>query len=336
MTEKISVIIPIYNVEEYLRRCLDSVLGQTYQNLEIILVDDGSPDGCPAICDEYAARDPRIRVIHKPNGGLSDARNAGLDIAAGQWIGFVDSDDYLSTEMYEKLMEAMARTGSDMAVCNYCFTDGEKTALASSGVEEELVFERDDAIRLLLEDGKFQNYVWNKLYRAEYWRDIRFPVGKAFEDIDTTWRLVDRARRVVLTPFVGYYYLVRKTGIVQSKKIKNEIDCVEQGLSRYAALIGRFPECGKQMQGSILHTITKVWGIAWENRALVREKYQPTMEKFAAFAREHLEAAAPEEKLGITGRLTLRLLPYARTWAYWLAHMLHRVYLLRHPEPVIQ
>ncbi len=336
MNETISVIIPIYKVEEYLRRCLDSVLGQTYRALDVILVDDGSPDGCPAICDEYAARDSRVRVIHKPNGGLSDARNAGLDIAAGRWIGFVDSDDWLEPEMFERLRDAAARGEAEMAVCNYCLADDRLAEWKTIGVEEELLAERDDALRLLLEDKQLQNYVWNKLYAAELWQDIRFPVGKAFEDIDTTWKLVDRCQRVALIPYVGYNYLVRGGGIVQSMSIKNEIDCVEQGLARYDALIGRFPECGNMMAINILRTINKVWSLAWVNRKLVREKYRSDMERFSAFAREHLAGYVPEHALGITGRLALRLLPYPRMWAYWTAHMLHTAYLMRHPAPKAQ
>ena len=323
MSETISVIIPVYGVEPYLRRCLDSVLAQTWRALEIILVDDGSPDGCPAICDEYAAADPRVRVIHKKNGGLSRA--------TGEWVGFVDSDDWLDPEMFERLYDAARRGEADMAVCNYCTVDDRAAERKIGGVEEELLLGRDDALRLLLRDKSFQNYVWNKLFRTEHWRDIRFPVGRAFEDIDTTWRLVDR--RVALVPFVGYYYLVRGSGIVQSQSIKNEIDCVEQGLARYEALRDRYPECARLMEDNILKTINKVWGLAWVNRDAVGSDYQPRMERFAAFARQHLQGYTPDEPLGITGRLTLRLLPYPRRWAYRLAHALHSVYLWKHPLP---
>lgn len=333
MTDTISIIIPVYKVESYLRECLDSVLGQTYRALEILLVDDGSPDGCPAICDEYAARDDRVRVIHKPNGGLSDARNAGLEAAAGQWIGFVDSDDYIAADMMEKLHLAASRTGAGIAACGYRVVSGTGAAAPAGAGERELVLERDDAIRLLLEDKRLQNYVWNKLYRAEYWRDVRFPVGRAFEDIDTTWRLFDQAQNVVLIPETGYFYRVRSTGIVQSGQIRHEIDCVEQNLARYDALVGRFPECAAQMEGSILHAITKVWGLAWENRRLVRARYRPEMRRFAALARAWLPRHPEGKTLGITGRMTLRLLPYDSMPAYLAAHILRRLYRLRHPSP---
>ena len=118
MQDLISVIVPVYKVEKYLKRCVDSILAQTYPCLEVILVDDGSPDGCPAICDEYAREDRRVRVIHKENGGLSDARNAGIDAAKGKFLGFVDSDDYVHPRFYELLLQALKEEGADIAGCD--------------------------------------------------------------------------------------------------------------------------------------------------------------------------------------------------------------------------
>jgi len=328
MSDTISVIVPVYKVEPYLRKCLDSILSQTYTNLEIILVDDGSPDGCPAICDEYAENDPRIQVIHKENGGLSDARNAALEVATGEYIAFVDSDDWVLPDMLWMLYNGLSRAKADIAVCNYVqvYPNGEEYVC---GVEEELVLDRDEALELLLHDRQLQNYVWNKLYAARLWKDIRFPVGQAFEDINTTWKLFDRADRAILLQDAGYCYLMRESGIVGSRSIKNEMDCVEAGMERYEALIGRYPQCGNVMEANILHTITKVWGLAWENRRLLRQKeYARKMKRFAGFARCHLKTYAPAEKLGITGRLTLRLLPCARGWAFFCAYLLHRLYRL--------
>ena len=119
----LSIIVPVYNVENYLQKCIDSILAQTLTDFELILVDDGSPDGCPALCDAAAAKDARVRVIHQKNGGLSAARNAGLDVARGAWIGFVDSDDYIAPEMYEKLYRAVQSTGADLALCDYAKVD---------------------------------------------------------------------------------------------------------------------------------------------------------------------------------------------------------------------
>lgn len=144
MSDLISVIIPVYNVETYLCRCVDSVLDQSYRNIEVILVDDGSPDGCPAICDEYARQDDRVRVIHQENAGLSGARNAGIDAAKGAWLAFVDSDDYLAEDFLSRLYEACVSTGSDMSVCRWEYVRGERIPERGTG-EIRGVFGSGDA-----------------------------------------------------------------------------------------------------------------------------------------------------------------------------------------------
>ena len=158
----ISIIVPVYDVEPYLRKCIDSILIQSYRDLEIILVDDGSPDNCGAICDEYAEKDKRIKVIHKKNGGLSDARNAGLDIATGEYIGFVDSDDWVMPDMYEYLYKAVKEYDADMSVCGYYDYWGK--TISGRYCQDIQVYKGQEGIKALL-DLKFGNYVWNKLYK---------------------------------------------------------------------------------------------------------------------------------------------------------------------------
>ena len=145
---KISVIVPVYKVEPYLRKCLDSIAGQTYQNLEIILVDDGSPDSCGSICDEYAVQDKRVRVIHKENGGVSSARNAGLAAATGDWIGWVDSDDWIEPDLYSYMLEKVREYGADIAVCSRTEVYPDRKVVRGWG--EDLVMGREDALSLLL------------------------------------------------------------------------------------------------------------------------------------------------------------------------------------------
>ena len=147
----ISVIVPVYNVERYLRRCVDSILAQTCRDLEIILVDDGSTDGCPSICDGYAAADSRVKVIHKANGGLSDARNAGLEIASGEWVGFVDSDDFIMPEMYETLLRACVEHGVSIAMCGRRLVDEADTTLRYEYCfSEPVMLSAEEALRSLL------------------------------------------------------------------------------------------------------------------------------------------------------------------------------------------
>ncbi len=221
----ISVIIPIYKVEPYLRRAVDSVLNQTYTNLDIILVDDGSPDRCPKICDEYAASQARVRVIHKKNGGLSDARNAGLDVAGGDYIAFLDSDDYYAPGFIEILYDALTKNNAQIAQCRYLVTekrgfdlskDGNESfekyeSLYRDGREITTVYDRQELLKnqydAICPDATYFIVTWNKLYDARLFKDIRFPKGMIHEDEATTYRVFDRASRGVYVriPLYAYY-----------------------------------------------------------------------------------------------------------------------------------
>ena len=187
----ISVIVPIYKVEQYLRQCVDSILNQTHSALEVILVDDGSPDGSGKICDEYAARDSRVRVIHKKNGGLSDARNAGIDIARGDYIAFVDSDDWLEPDTYESMLAAMKKYQAKL-VCAGRFDNSDETGACTVGLcpEKEELLPAVPLVRKIFHWDHMDAAAWDKLYARELFREIRYPVGRVMEDIPTTYRLV--------------------------------------------------------------------------------------------------------------------------------------------------
>ena len=163
----LSIIVPVYKVEDYLCRCLDSILGQTYENFELILVDDGSPDGCGAICDRYAQQDPRVKVIHKENGGVSSARNAGLAQAKGEWIGWVDPDDWVDEDMYAYLMTAVLEEGADVAVCGRIEEYEDHTR--ERGWEERRVLDREEAMHYLLLNDDMQNLLWDKVWKR-FWQ----------------------------------------------------------------------------------------------------------------------------------------------------------------------
>lgn len=214
---RISVIVPVYKVEGYLRRCVQSILDQTFKELEVILVDDGSPDGCGAICDDFAARDSRVKVIHKENGGLSDARNAGLDAATGEYIGFVDSDDHIEPTMYEALLGALEEAEADLSICNFAFVDEENVADGITPPLTDEVLTRRQALERLGSDG--ENYVyfvtaWNRLYRRRLWEGLRFPVGKLHEDEFTAHRIFDRCEKIATVGQVLYRYVQRGGSIM--------------------------------------------------------------------------------------------------------------------------
>lgn len=328
----VTVIVPIYGVEPYLRACIDSILVQTYPNLEIILVDDGSPDGCPAICDEYARRDGRIRVIHKPNGGLSDARNAALDVVTGAYIGFIDSDDIVEPTMYEAFVAEALATGADVVACGYLTgdLDDPSSDMKRGGVECRRELSAHDATLLLLKDDELQNYVWNKLFAARLWEGVRFPVGQKFEDVNTTYKLIEAASKVVLLPDLLYRYRVRGDGIVKSRKLAGEIDCVEANLQRYEALADRYPEARRLMVDGVLHAMVRVWPLVWQERAQLDGRMRDELDRFARFAREHAPESGLGDKLGPTGRLTLSLIRHAKPWSWFASWALYRLYLMRH------
>ena len=218
-TPLISVIVPIYQVEAYLEECIDSILNQTYRQLEIILIDDGSPDRCGEICDRYARQDHRIKVIHQPNAGLSAARNAGMDNATGEYISFIDSDDYIAPQYYEKMLEGFKQypDAPIIACLFYQDKDGQITRLSPNWHTIQPVFHSS---LTFCEDcllGKMTVAVWNKLFRAELMKDIRFRVGRIFEDSlfmhDLSPILKQYPGDVVVIPHYLYYYRIRQGSI---------------------------------------------------------------------------------------------------------------------------
>ena len=228
----ISIIIPVYKVEKYLEKCIQSLINQTYENLQIILVDDGSPDNCGKICDEYAKKDHRIEVIHKSNGGLSDARNKGLEIAKGEYIGFVDSDDYIEADMYEVLYNLLKQYNADVSICNFYTVSQGKIAIknAENGIKE---YNRIEILKEVLLDNNIQSYAWNKLYKKELFDEIKYPVGKKYEDIGTTFYLLEKCNKVVVTGKSEYYYINRQDSIVNNVTESTITDYIELIMQRY-------------------------------------------------------------------------------------------------------
>jgi glycosyltransferase involved in cell wall biosynthesis len=231
----ISIIVPIYRVEKYVSKCIDSLLLQTYSNIEIILVDDGSPDRCGEICDEYAAKDNRIKVIHKKNGGLSNARNAGVRVAIGEYIGFVDSDDYVSNNMYEKLYATIVTANAEMAICNYSWVneDGLVCEKDYAGKIFDGVLNRDEAFAALYNQSN-TCYVtaFNKLYKYSLLNTVRFPDGKIHEDEFTVHHFFDQCNTIACISDSLYFYVQRHGSITSEFSIKN-LDLYEAYLDRY-------------------------------------------------------------------------------------------------------
>lgn len=238
---KISIIVPAYKVELYLDKCVSSIINQTYTNLEIILVDDGSPDNCPAMCDAWAEKDQRIRVIHKQNGGLSDARNAGMAAATGELMAFVDSDDYLAPDMYEHLYQRMSQDESDISACGVQMVWDDGTPPRMLTCQGSCTLNREDAMRAIIEESWLKQPVWYKLYKTALIRDIAFPVGKYHEDVFWSYQAVGRADRVSVSDRVGYFYRQRGGSIMGEGYSLKRLDAVTAKVQRCAYIQERFP-----------------------------------------------------------------------------------------------
>lgn len=237
----ISVIVPVYNVEKYLDRCVQSIVNQTYQNLEIILVDDGSPDGCPAMCDAWAEKDNRIRVIHKENGGLSDARNAGMEIANGEYIAFVDSDDWVSPDYIDAMYQAIRNTGGEIAACDVVISYGDIEPAVSAQGAALRVCNAEEAIGDILQGKGFRAVAWNKLYKKSLLENEQYPVGKYHEDEFFTYRILAKARKLVYVDCALYAYFQRPGSIMNSVSIKH-LDALDAYLERLAFLKKKYPQ----------------------------------------------------------------------------------------------
>lgn len=241
MNPKISIIVPVYKVEPYIHKCINSILAQTYTNFELILIDDGSPDRCGEICDYYASKDPRIKVIHKENGGQASARNMGLDIAEGEYIGFVDSDDYIENDMFELLMMNAMKFEADVVECGINIVNGKKIQQIQNNNE----FEFGDNIFALkgLLNNRYRNCIWNKLYKKEIFQTLRFP-NKLYEDGFLAFKIYYLAKKYVFIGKSKYYYVQRNESTMSKQKnftLRN-LDGLECEEERYHFLRERVSE----------------------------------------------------------------------------------------------
>lgn len=260
--ELLSIIVPIYKVEKYIHQCIDSIINQTYKNIEIILVDDGSPDSCGSICEEYAKKDVRVKVIHKRNGGLSDARNEGLKIAKGKYIGFVDSDDYIKEDMYEYLYNLIIENQAEISTCGFFlkYENEEKIVESKNNPKSKILCNNKEGIRRLLVQNKVQNYAWNKLYKKSLFDDIEYPKGKKMEDLGTTYKLFSKAKKVVLGEEFKYIYRQRIDSITGTLDTKFLIDNFELAKERYDFINKKFPDLIENNL-SIIETILNIYRV---------------------------------------------------------------------------
>ncbi|MDE6208312.1 MAG: glycosyltransferase [Lachnospiraceae bacterium] len=309
--EYISVIIPVYNVYRYLGICIDSILNQTYDKLEIILVDDGSTDGSGELCDEYADKDSRVIVIHQKNGGISSARNSGLDIASGEFITFVDSDDYLENHTYETLHNLIIDTGADMAYGNIQLVDEDNKLIEKQHIDFEgetaIVYEREFWEYCCTTSGA--TVVWSKVYKRKIWENIRYPLGKIHEDEAMTSFILRQCNYIACTQKICYNYRMRTNSTMHTKFRIGNLDKSEF----YAKRINYF--INKGFEEYYMFTFGE------GTRILIRGYHELDL-KGDENARKRVKELYNEYRI-----LAKKLLPYVKGWKQKLRLRLFRVNL---------
>lgn len=253
MSDLVSVIVPIYNVEQYLERCIKSIQNQTYKNIEIILVDDGSPDNCGEICERYAVGDKRIKVVHKKNGGLSSARNAGIAVARGEYYLFIDSDDCIAVNMVERMYSVCKHNDTDIVICGYQrFSEDEEIASIDTSKKEKLtILDKDEAMSRIYSHGVKYVVAWNKMYRKTLFDNVRYKEGKLNEDEFTTYKLYGNSNKIAEIEDVLYFYFYNGNSITTNEKYIVSRDLYEAFDECIEYYTGRYPKS--------LHNIKKAY-----------------------------------------------------------------------------
>ncbi len=283
----VSIVVPIFNVEPYLRDCVDSLISQTYRNIEVILVDDGSTDGCPTICDEYAGAYRFVSVIHKLNGGLSDARNCGLEKARGEFITFVDSDDWIAPGMIERCLDLIQKFSADVCGVSFmkAYPDG-RLEQNETAIREPECYERVSALSRYLFNSNLTVCVCGKLWRKRLWDEVRCPKGLLHEDQHTTYRLIDNADYVVFDPEPLYYYRQREGSIGHSSFSARSYDLLDGIDVQYEYISKKYPEIKGEISAAC-----SFWYCVFTNMML-RAKYRDPIaqKRCQSFVRQHLNA----------------------------------------------
>ena len=323
----ISVIVPIFNAEKYLRQCIDSILSQTYKNLEIILVDDGSQDDCPSICDKYAAKDKRIIVVHKENGGVSSARNVGLQKATGEWIGWVDPDDWIEPNMYCEMLEKAQKWDAEITVCSRAEIYPDRKVIRSW--TEDIVLSREKALAELLENDLMRDYCCDKLFRVVLWEKIVFPEGRIFEDIAVMFTLFERANKVACLSKQGYNYRRHMGSAVSDTSLENKLNYFLAVKERYEGMYQQWPQFEQKMRMQCLTSAIEIWANYYYSPMKMRRKVYFMLDKVSDFCVFQLGKNEKIACFGLAGNKVLSLTPYRNRWAFFLAGLLNWCYKIK-------
>lgn len=310
MEPQISIIVPVYNVADYLPKCIESILAQTFTDFELILINDGSPDKSPQICDHYASLDSRVHVIHKKNGGVSEARNCGLDIARGKYIGFADSDDWLAPDMFELLYNLSEKHDADISICGHYVVTDDSTEPLYEYFEGEIVYSNVEGVQKIVEDVEIQSYLWNKLFKRELFENLRFPVGKIYEDLWAMYFLFKNANKSVRVWDPKYYYLQRGGSITQ-------VWDDNSFYNYYLAVIDRYNDLKSDGKNTPYHDISKQYldnvveyGFNYYNYYIKKgiKVNDERCEEFIAFLKSNINPFFQDNTLGFKNKMSISLL----------------------------
>lgn len=303
MQPLISVVVPIYKVEEYMSRCVDSIINQTYKNLEIILVDDGSPDNCPAMCDDFAKKDNRIKVVHKKNGGLSDARNAGMAQATGDFISFIDSDDWVDVDMIETLVNKALENSSDIVSCGVrmVWENDQPSKMLTKNHEEITFTDTESALYSFVKSEYLIQTVWNKLYKKSVIQDIPFPYGKINEDEYWSWKAISRARTITSIDKPMYNYLQRNGSIMRGGSKFDPMNVINAKLERNLYIKETHPSIYDQFCLDLLYTC--LFQAQRARMILSKEKYRKNLKSIKVIAKNNCPSKSFLKELPVSKRV---------------------------------
>lgn len=308
MEEKISIIVPIYNVEVFFRRCINSLLKQTYKNLEIILIDDESPDNCGKIADAYAKMDDRIKVIHQKNAGVCAARNVGLEIATGDYIGFVDPDDWVTPDMFEYLYTNAKKYDSAITCCRY-YRVIPKKKIYSNSDGKLYIYNTEEAITELVSRFTIRSIFWNKLFKKEIFDKLRFPEGMIYEGTYLVHKLFELTDKIIFLPDAKYYYYKYNESYVNTVTVKNQCDFVYAHLSRYNDLYEKFPKIKKVLLENVVKNALKLVNVCSERKNEIKEN-EEYLKTISNFIKENYKDISMLEKVN---KITMKKLDYLVT-----------------------
>lgn len=320
----ISVIVPVYNVEEYLPRCVDSILAQSYRNLEVILVDDGTKDASDKICDAYAEKDPRVRVIHKENGGLSSARNAGIAIARGEYLGFVDSDDWIEPQMYETML-SLALQHKVKLVCAGRYDVNSTTGEKKIGLcpPREEVITGEELVRRIFTWQNIDSAAWDKLYHRSLFREVRYPLGKIVEDVPTTYKIALDAGEAALCPQPFYNYYHRPGSITTASVSPKTFHFSQHTAEIYPYVREHFPAIQEEARylrvRSLVYNLLTLELAEAENRKTYAAEYHQSRKDL----QKHVGFVLKSGLFRKQEKLTNVLL--ALGWYRWLRPLYHKI-----------